>query len=52
LADWFAPKTYGYGAGLPIKWQGWALLLGYTALMAASSLLLVRYSWVAFCTFS
>ena len=25
---WFAPKRYGFGAGLPIAWQGWALLLG------------------------
>ena len=25
--DWFRPKRYGYGAGLPLKWQGWALLL-------------------------
>ena len=23
--EWFAPKRYGYGAGLPISWQGWAL---------------------------
>jgi len=23
---WFAPKKIGYGAGLPIVWQGWALL--------------------------
>ncbi len=21
-ALWFAPKRYGYGAGLPIAWQG------------------------------
>ena len=27
--QWFAPKRYGYGAGLPISWQGWALLLGF-----------------------
>lgn len=20
--DWFAPKRFGYGAGLPIAWQG------------------------------
>ncbi len=26
---WFAPKRYGYGAGLPLCWEGWALLLGY-----------------------
>lgn len=30
--DWFAPKKNGYGAGLPIAWQGWVLLLGYIAL--------------------
>lgn len=29
--DWFAPKKFGYGAGLPIAWQGWVLLLGYLA---------------------
>lgn len=23
---WFRAKRYGYGAGLPIAWQGWALL--------------------------
>jgi hypothetical protein len=21
---WFAAKRYGYGAGLPVRWQGWA----------------------------
>lgn len=30
---WFAPKRYGLGAGLPIAWQGWALLGGYLALV-------------------
>lgn len=23
---WFAPKTFGYGSGLPIAWQGWVML--------------------------
>ena len=32
---WFAPKRFGYGAGLPIAWQGWALLAGYIAVMLA-----------------
>jgi hypothetical protein len=27
--DWFAPSSHGYGAGLPISWQGWAVLGGY-----------------------
>lgn len=44
---WFAPKRYGYGAGLPIAWQGWAILIGYVLLIAAAGAL-VRYSWIAF----
>lgn len=36
---WFAPKRYGYGAGLPIRWQGWALLGGYIALLPVVKLL-------------
>lgn len=31
---WFAQKRYGYGAGLPIAWQGWALLGGFAATLA------------------
>jgi hypothetical protein len=27
--EWFAPKRYGYGAGAPISWQGWALTIGF-----------------------
>ena len=29
--EWFAPKRYGYGAGLPISWQGWAITVLYLA---------------------
>jgi hypothetical protein len=29
--EWFAPKRYGYGAGLPISWQGWALTIAFLA---------------------
>jgi hypothetical protein len=36
--EWFAPKRYGYGAGLPISWQGWALTLGYIVLLMALAL--------------
>ena len=31
--EWFAHKNYGYGAGLPISWQGWALTLVFAALV-------------------
>ena len=30
--EWFAPKRYGYGVGLPISWQGWALTFGLVAM--------------------
>lgn len=29
--EWFAPRRYGYGAGRPISWQGWALSIGFVA---------------------
>jgi hypothetical protein len=29
--EWFAPKRYGYGAGVPISWQGWMVSLVYAA---------------------
>jgi hypothetical protein len=30
--EWFAPKRYGIGAGLPISWQGWVALLVFLAI--------------------
>ena len=36
---WFAAKTYGYGAGLPIRWQGWLLLLSYIGAMTGTGLM-------------
>jgi len=32
--EWFAPKRYGYGSGLPISWQGWAVTIGFVASVA------------------
>jgi hypothetical protein len=29
---WFPAKTYGWGWGLPVKWQGWLVFIGYFAL--------------------
>ena len=37
--EWFAPKRYGYGSGLPISWQGWVVTLGYAAVLIGASLL-------------
>jgi hypothetical protein len=37
---WFAPKRLGYGAGLPIAWQGWVLLVGHMAVLMTGAWLL------------
>lgn len=37
--EWFAPKRFGYGAGLPISWQGWALTVGFAGILIALGLL-------------
>jgi len=37
---WFMPKRYGYGAGLPIAWQGWAVLGVYIAAMIGLGLMI------------
>jgi hypothetical protein len=44
---WFAPKTYGYGSGLPIRWEGWAVLLGFFVLTFADLRLAPAPSWRA-----
>ncbi len=38
--EWFAAKRYGYGAGLPIAWQGWVLLAAYMAVLGLAVWLL------------
>ena len=37
---WFSPKLFGYGAGLPISWEGWAALGGYVAVMVVGALVI------------
>lgn len=36
---WFAQKRFGYGAGWPIRWQGWALMVSYLAVVGGTALL-------------
>ena len=38
---WFAPKRFGYGAGVPIAWQGWAVLAAFAVMLIASSIVLL-----------
>jgi hypothetical protein len=30
---WFRAKTYGWGWGLPVRWQGWVMLGLYLVLL-------------------
>lgn len=46
--EWFAPKSHGYGNGLPIAWQGWALLIGFVAIAILGSIFLAPRSQIAF----
>ena len=34
---WFRAKRYGWGWGLPLTWEGWAVLAAYIALVAAAA---------------
>lgn len=33
---WFPAKRYGWGWGLPIRWQGWVVLVTYIATLLLS----------------
>ena len=39
MAEWFAPKRYGIGAGLPISWQGWLVTAVFMALVIGAAIL-------------
>ena len=36
---WFPAKRYGWGWGLPITWQGWAVLIIFASLLLAGAFL-------------
>jgi hypothetical protein len=49
---WFPTKRYGYGWGLPRRWQGWVVVLLYmAALLAATGLIATRPELFAACVF-
>lgn len=33
---WFPAKRYGYGWGIPVRWQGWATLAVFLAVVIGS----------------
>ncbi len=36
---WFPAKRYGWGWGVPVRWQGWVVAVGYVVLMLATVIL-------------
>ncbi len=38
---WFPAKRYGWGWGPPIRWQGWAVLAAFLALVAGGAVVLL-----------
>ena len=45
MAEWFAPKRYGWGSGRPITWQGWVVTLIYLAVVLGGLQLLESSFW-------
>lgn len=41
---WFAAKRYGWGWGLPVRWQGWLVLGAYFTLLYGGITLLAPRS--------
>lgn len=37
---WFEPRQWGYGAGWPIAWQGWGLMLTHVGVILGGSALM------------
>ena len=48
MAEWFAPKRYGCGSGLPISRQGWAATLAYVGIVSGAGVALAEQSPWAF----
>ena len=37
---WFPAKCYGWGWGLPITWEGWAVFAAFIALLIAGAVIM------------
>jgi hypothetical protein len=49
---WFRAQRYGWGWGLPITWQGWAVLGLWFAALILGRLYLIPHTKFAHLTFS
>ena len=49
---WFPAKRYGWGWGPPLRWQGWAVLVAWLAILTAAGLRLLPLHPIAFLVFA
>ena len=50
---WFPAKTYGWGWGMPVTWQGWVVMVVFMgAMLAGGTYLLPRYGEAVFFAFT
>jgi len=45
---WFRAKRYGWGWGLPVVWQGWAVLFGFMIVVSCTALLAGKHLAIYF----
>lgn len=49
---WFSSKRYGWGWGLPVRWQGWATLIGFLILLGVGGFLLAPFGQGVFVAYT
>ncbi len=46
---WFPAKTYGWGWGLPSRWQGWVVMVAFVAALVAGAPLVKKAPLLYLC---
>jgi hypothetical protein len=49
---WFRAKRYGWGWGLPLTWQGWAVFVGWFAVFIPATVHFIPRRPAAFMVFT
>jgi hypothetical protein len=49
---WFPAKRYGWGWGLPIAWQGWAIFVAFLVLVAVGAGVIPKHSLAGFVAYA
>jgi hypothetical protein len=42
---WFAAKRYGWGWGLPLRWEGWVVMAVWLAVIVVAAILFAGRAW-------